>query len=124
MRIKTKILVVFGTRPEAIKMVPVVKKLEEQHEFLELKVCVTAQHRQMLDQVLEIFRITPDFDLNVMKPDQDLYSLTASVLVKLGEVFGAYGPTWCWSTATLPPLFALHWLLTTGKSRSGMWRQV
>jgi UDP-N-acetylglucosamine 2-epimerase (non-hydrolysing) len=92
MQDKTKILVVFGTRPEAIKMVPVVKQIEKYSELLELKVCVTAQHRQMLDQVLDIFKITPDFDLNVMKPDQDLYSLTAAVLVKLGEVLGAYRP--------------------------------
>jgi UDP-N-acetylglucosamine 2-epimerase (non-hydrolysing) len=92
MQDKTKILVVFGTRPEAIKMVPVVKQIEKYSELLELKVCVTAQHRQMLDQVLDIFKITPDFDLNVMKPDQDLYSLTAAVLVKLGEVLGACKP--------------------------------
>jgi UDP-N-acetylglucosamine 2-epimerase (non-hydrolysing) len=83
---KKKILVVFGTRPEAIKMAPVVKCLEEHADQFELKVCVSAQHREMLDQVLDIFSIHPDYDLNVMKPNQDLYTLTSQVLMKLGEV--------------------------------------
>jgi UDP-N-acetylglucosamine 2-epimerase (non-hydrolysing) len=85
-------LVVFGTRPEAIKMAPVVKKLEEYHEFFEMRVCVTAQHREMLDQVLEIFRIHPHYDLNVMKPNQDLYKLTSSVILGLGEVLSDFRP--------------------------------
>ena len=67
-----KILLVFGTRPEAIKMAPLVKALQRDTEHFETKVCVTAQHRQMLDQVLEVFDIIPDYDLNIMAPNQDL----------------------------------------------------
>jgi len=70
-----RVLVVFGTRPEAIKLVPVVKALRQAGTF-EVRVCVTAQHRQMLDQVLELFAITPDVDLDVMQPGQDLTHLT------------------------------------------------
>jgi UDP-N-acetylglucosamine 2-epimerase (non-hydrolysing) len=64
---KKKVLIVFGTRPEAIKMVPVVKTLKNR---MDVQVCVTAQHREMLDQVLDLFEITPDYDLNVMQPEQ------------------------------------------------------
>jgi UDP-N-acetylglucosamine 2-epimerase (non-hydrolysing) len=84
--LKKRILIVFGTRPEAIKMAPVVKRIEANPQFFELKVCVTAQHREMLDQVLKIFSILPDYDLNVMRPNQDLYTLTGAVLLKMGEV--------------------------------------
>lgn len=80
-----KILCVFGTRPEAIKMAPLVKALAKS-EKLESKVCVTAQHREMLDQVLDIFDITPDYDLNLMQPGQDLYDITARVLTGLRDV--------------------------------------
>lgn len=90
--IKKRALVVFGTRPEAIKMAPVVKKLEEYPEFFEMRVCVTAQHREMLDQVLEIFSIKPHYDLNVMKPNQDLYTLTSSVISGMGEVLRDFQP--------------------------------
>ena len=72
-----KILLVFGTRPEAIKMAPLVKALQKDTEHFETCVCVTAQHRQMLDQVLEVFGITPEYDLNIMAPNQDLYDITA-----------------------------------------------
>jgi UDP-N-acetylglucosamine 2-epimerase (non-hydrolysing) len=89
---KKKILVVFGTRPEAIKMAPVVKRLEENSLQFDLKVCVTAQHREMLDQVLEIFDIHPHYDLNVMKPNQDLFTLTSEVLTKLGDVLEDFKP--------------------------------
>ncbi|WP_298023841.1 UDP-N-acetylglucosamine 2-epimerase, partial [uncultured Campylobacter sp.] len=71
---KRKILIVFGTRPEAIKMALLIKEFQKRAEF-EVKVCVTAQHRQMLDQVLEFFEIKPDFDLNLMKQGQDLYDI-------------------------------------------------
>lgn len=81
-----KILIVFGTRPEAIKMAPLVKEFQKYPDFFETKVCVTAQHREMLDQVLSLFDITPDFDLNIMKPNQDLYDITANVLLGLKEV--------------------------------------
>lgn len=80
-----KILSVFGTRPEAIKMAPVVKELEKR-DGVESVVCVTAQHRDMLDQVLEIFKINPDYDLNVMKPGQTLSYITAEVLKGIEEV--------------------------------------
>lgn len=86
-----KILTVFGTRPEAIKMAPVVKALAADR-FFESKVCVTAQHREMLDQVLEIFDVKPDFDLNLMKPGQDLTDITTNVLLGMREVYKQWMP--------------------------------
>lgn len=83
---KKKIITIFGTRPEAIKMAPLVKELEKRKE-IESKVCVTAQHRQMLDQVLEYFEIKPDYDLNIMKSKQTLTGITNRVLEGLEEVF-------------------------------------
>ncbi len=80
-----KVLTVFGTRPEAIKMVPVVLELQK-HDNIESLVCVTAQHREMLDQVLNLFEINPDFDLDLMAPNQDLFDLTAKVLLGLRDV--------------------------------------
>ena len=88
---KKKILVVFGTRPEAIKMAPVVKALKGEPS-LEVKVCVTAQHRQMLDQVMDIFGLTADFDLNVMAPNQTLADVTCKVLKGMEEVFVEWKP--------------------------------
>jgi UDP-N-acetylglucosamine 2-epimerase (non-hydrolysing) len=81
-----KILLVFGTRPEAIKMAPVVKEFQKYPDNFDIKVCVTGQHRQMLDQVLEIFDIKPDYDLNVMAPNQDLYDITSKVLLGMRDV--------------------------------------
>ncbi len=86
-----KILIVFGTRPEAIKMAPLVKALQTETS-LEAKVCVTAQHREMLDQVLAIFNITPDYDLNLMKAGQDLYDITSGVLLGMKDVLLDYRP--------------------------------
>jgi UDP-N-acetylglucosamine 2-epimerase (non-hydrolysing) len=86
-----KILLVFGTRPEAIKMAPLVKHLQALRTF-ETRVCVTAQHREMLDQVLSLFEITPDFDLNLMKPGQDLTDITAGVLRGLKETLAQWRP--------------------------------
>ena len=86
-----KILLVFGTRPEAIKMAPVVRELIEAKHW-EVKVCVTAQHRQMLDQVLSLFEIVPDFDLNFMKPGQDLTDVTCNVLIGMRDVFKQWTP--------------------------------
>ena len=83
---KKKIITIFGTRPEAIKMAPLVKELEKREE-IESKVCVTAQHREMLDQVLELFDIKPDFDLNIMQTKQTLTGITNKVLEGLEEVF-------------------------------------
>ena len=81
-----KVMSVFGTRPEAIKMAPLVKKLQKT-EGVESVLCVTAQHREMLDQVLDLFQITPDFDLNIMKQNQNLWTLTSDILLKMKEVF-------------------------------------
>lgn len=87
-----KILLVFGTRPEAIKMAPLVKAFEKE-EDIELKVCVTAQHREMLDQVLEVFDIKPDYDLDIMQSNQDLYDITANVLLKIKDVLDDFNPS-------------------------------
>jgi UDP-N-acetylglucosamine 2-epimerase (non-hydrolysing) len=86
-----KVLTVFGTRPEAIKMAPVVKALATDPAFT-TKVCVTAQHRQMLDQVLELFAIRPEFDLNLMQPSQDLSDITSNVLLGMREVYTQWQP--------------------------------
>ena len=86
-----KVLLVFGTRPEAIKMAPLVKKFQENSEF-QTMVCVTAQHREMLDQVLDIFEIKPDYDLNIMKQGQDLYDITSRVLLGLRDVLDEINP--------------------------------
>ncbi|EPZ60379.1 UDP-N-acetylglucosamine 2-epimerase [[Clostridium] sordellii ATCC 9714] len=82
---KIKVMTIFGTRPEAIKMAPLVKELESRKEIDSI-VCVTAQHRQMLDQVLETFNITPDYDLNIMKQGQSLVDITTRALKSLDEV--------------------------------------
>lgn len=87
----TKILLVFGTRPEAIKMAPLVKAFEED-ENISSKVCVTAQHREMLDQVLELFEIIPEYDLDIMKPGQDLYNITSNVLLGMKLVLSEFKP--------------------------------
>jgi len=87
-----KILLVFGTRPEAIKMAPLVKEFEKDMINFETKVCVTAQHREMLDQVLDLFDIIPDYDLNLMKPGQDLYDITANVLLGMKDVLSDFKP--------------------------------
>jgi UDP-N-acetylglucosamine 2-epimerase (non-hydrolysing) len=84
-------LLIFGTRPEAIKMAPLVRAFKENRNF-ETKVCVTAQHREMLDQVLDFFEIIPDYDLNVMKPNQNLYSLTASIIEGMKPVLEEVNP--------------------------------
>jgi UDP-N-acetylglucosamine 2-epimerase (non-hydrolysing) len=102
-----KILIVFGTRPEAIKLAPVVHALIEDPQ-LDVKVCVTAQHRQMLDQVLSLFCIVPDFDLNLMKPGQDLTDITSNVLLGMRDVFNQW----------LPDLVFVHGDTTTAMAAS------
>jgi UDP-N-acetylglucosamine 2-epimerase (non-hydrolysing) len=97
-----RILLIFGTRPEAIKMAPLILRLRESRDF-QVKVAVTAQHRQMLDQVLDIFHITPDYDLDLMTPDQDLFDVTGRVLTGLKEVLGR----------ELPDLVLVHGDTTT-----------
>ena len=87
-----KILLVFGTRPEAIKMAPLVKKLQEIPKEFNTVVCVTGQHREMLDQVLQLFDIVPEYDLNIMKPNQDLYDITSRILLGMRDVLKEVQP--------------------------------
>jgi UDP-N-acetylglucosamine 2-epimerase (non-hydrolysing) len=89
---KKKILLIFGTRPEAIKMAPLVKMFRQHMDSFDTKVCVTAQHRQMLDQVLSFFEIIPDYDLNLMRPGQNLFQLTADVIVGLKPILEEFMP--------------------------------
>jgi UDP-N-acetylglucosamine 2-epimerase (non-hydrolysing) len=89
---KKKILLIFGTRPEAIKMAPLVKEFQSNKEVFDTRVCVTAQHREMLDQVLDFFEITPHYDLNLMKPGQNLYSLTATIIESLKPILEEFTP--------------------------------
>ncbi len=98
-----KIMLVFGTRPEAIKMAPLVKEFQKHPEEFKTIVCVTGQHREMLDQVLQIFEITPDYDLNIMKQGQDLYDVTARVLTGMRDVL----------TETKPDVVLVHGDTTT-----------
>lgn len=86
MKDKIKILITFGTRPEAIKMAPVIQAFKQKQDFFDVKVCVTAQHREMLDQVLDIFEITPDYDLDLMTPGQDLFELSSRILLGMKTV--------------------------------------
>ncbi len=89
---RKRVLLVFGTRPEAIKVAPLVKEFQQQADAFETVVCVTGQHREMLDQVLRLFEIVPDYDLNIMKDGQDLYDITARVLVGMRDVIKAVQP--------------------------------
>ena len=87
-----KILIIFGTRPEAIKMAPLVKEFINHDDMFDTKVCVTAQHREMLDQVLDFFEIEPEYDLNLMKPRQNLHSLTAEIIESLNPILQDFKP--------------------------------
>ena len=89
---KKKVMLVFGTRPEAIKMAPLYHALKAQPDVFETLLCVTAQHRQMLDQVLKVFDMTPDIDLNLMTPGQDLFDVTAAALKGMREVLKTHQP--------------------------------
>jgi UDP-N-acetylglucosamine 2-epimerase (non-hydrolysing) len=89
---KKKIMLVFGTRPEAIKMAPLVHRLKAESDVFDVRVCVTAQHREMLDQVLKIFEIVPDIDLDIMKPGQDLFDVTTQVLQGMRDVLSQDKP--------------------------------
>jgi UDP-N-acetylglucosamine 2-epimerase (non-hydrolysing) len=86
------IMLVFGTRPEAIKMAPLVKEFQNYPRLFRIIICITAQHREMLDQVMEIFDIIPDYDLNIMKSDQDLYDVTAKILVGMRDILVEASP--------------------------------
>lgn len=89
---KGKVLLVFGTRPEAIKMLPLVRTFKKNTDVVEVRVCVTGQHRQMLDQILNLFEVVPDYDLNIMKPGQDLYDITTKILMGMRDVLSEYKP--------------------------------
>ena len=120
-----KVMLVFGTRPEAIKMAPLVKEFQKHPDKFETIVCVTGQHRQMLDQVLELFEITPDYDLNIMKQGQDLYDVTARVLVGLRDVLKesqpdvvlVHGDT---TTSTASALAAFYQQIPVGHVEAGL----
>lgn len=120
-----KIMLVFGTRPEAIKMAPLVKKLQSMPEDFQTIVCVTGQHREMLDQVLRIFDITPDYDLNIMKQGQDLYDVTARVLTGMRDVLKevqpdvvlVHGDT---TTSTAAALAAFYQQIPVGHVEAGL----
>lgn len=120
-----KIMLVFGTRPEAIKMAPLVKEFQKHPDKFETIVCVTGQHRQMLDQVLEIFDIKPDYDLNIMKQGQDLYDVTARVLTGMRDVLKetqpdvvlVHGDT---TTSTAAALAAFYQQIPVGHVEAGL----
>ena len=120
-----KILLVFGTRPEAIKMAPLVIKLKEQSDAFQTLVCVTGQHREMLDQVLRIFNITPDYDLNIMKQGQDLYDVTTRVLTGMRDILKetqpdvvlVHGDT---TTSTAAALAAFYQQIPVGHVEAGL----
>lgn len=122
---KKKVMLVFGTRPEAIKMAPLVKKLQSEPERFETIVTVTGQHRQMLDQVLGLFDITPDFDLDIMRPGQDLYDITARILTGMRDVLDkapadivlVHGDT---STSTAAALAAFYRQIPVGHVEAGL----
>jgi len=122
---KKKILLVFGTRPEAIKMAPLVKEFQKHPDKFETVVCVTAQHREMLDQVLQVFEITPDYDLNIMKAGQDLYDVTSRVLLGMRDVLKeskpdlvlVHGDT---STSTAAALAAFYQQIPVGHVEAGL----
>ena len=120
-----KILLVFGTRPEAIKMAPLVKELQKAHEQFQTSVCVTGQHREMLDQVLRIFEITPDYDLNIMKPGQDLYDVTARVLIGMRDILKSCSPDVVLvhgdtTTSTAAALAAFYQQIPVGHVEAGL----
>ena len=120
-----KIMLVFGTRPEAIKMAPLVKEFQKHPDTFKTIVCVTGQHRQMLDQVLQLFEITPDYDLNIMKQGQDLYDVTARVLVGMRDVLKeaqphvvlVHGDT---TTSTAAALAAFYQQIPVGHVEAGL----
>lgn len=107
-----KNLIIFGTRPEAIKMAPLVKEFQK-HSSLITKVCVTAQHREMLDQVLDFFEIVPDYDLDLMKPNQDLFSISADIMSEMKGVLNDFQPDYVYvhgdtTTSTIAALAAFY----------------
>ena len=120
-----KVLLVFGTRPEAIKMAPLVKELQRHPDLFQTLVCVTGQHREMLDQVLKIFSLVPDYDLNIMKQGQDLYDITSKVLLGMRDVLQqvrpdvvlVHGDT---TTSTAAALAAFYQQIPVGHVEAGL----
>ena len=110
---KKKNLIIFGTRPEAIKMAPLVKEFFKYKNDFETRVCVTAQHREMLDQVLNFFEIIPDYDLDLMKPNQNLYSLTADIITGLKPILEDFQPDYVYvhgdTTTTMASSIAAYY---------------
>jgi len=94
MKRRLRVMVTFGTRPEAVKLAPVIKTLQKHPDKVETLICITAQHREMLDQVLDAFEIVPDIDLNLMQPDQNLADLTARIFSELDPVLTKFNPDW------------------------------
>ncbi|MFV0484319.1 MAG: non-hydrolyzing UDP-N-acetylglucosamine 2-epimerase [Bacteroidales bacterium] len=122
---KKRILLVFGTRPEAIKMAPLVKELEKHSEKFETLVCVTGQHREMLDRVLELFEIKPQYDLDIMKAGQDLYDVTSRVLLGMREVLQEAQPDFVLvhgdtATSTTAALAAFYLQIPVGHIEAGL----
>jgi len=120
-----KILLVFGTRPEAIKMAPLVKAFQERSHDFKTKVCVTGQNRQMLNQVLSLFVIKADFDLNVMQPNQDLYDITGNILMSMKTVFQTYRPDYIFvhgdtTTTFAASLAAFYKKIAVGHIEAGL----
>jgi UDP-N-acetylglucosamine 2-epimerase (non-hydrolysing) len=120
-----KVLCVFGTRPEAIKMAPVIKALRRRRGEIETVVCVTAQHREMLDQVLTLFDIRPDYDLNLMQENQSLAGLTAGALTRLDATLGEARPDWVLTqgdttTAMVATLAAFYHRVKVGHVEAGL----
>jgi UDP-N-acetylglucosamine 2-epimerase (non-hydrolysing) len=120
-----KVLTVFGTRPEAIKMAPVIKELERYSDEIQSVVCVTAQHREMLDQVLSIFDVRPDYDLDIMLPDQTLSQLTANILTRLDQVLARERPDWLLvqgdtTTVMVASLVAYYHCVQVGHVEAGL----
>lgn len=124
MKNKLRVLTIFGTRPEAVKMAPVVHELSR-HPEIDAQVCVTAQHRQMLDQVLEVFDIHPDIDLNLMKPDQSLAQLSAEIFINLDPVLNDLKPDWILiqgdtTTVTVASILGYYHQLRIGHVEAGL----
>lgn len=121
---KIKVMTVFGTRPEAIKMAPVVLELEKYPDLITPIVAVTAQHRDMLDQVLHLFKIKPDYDLNIMAQGQTLFDITTKAMNGLNEVLSKENRILSWCMAIRRRLLPAHWQAIIMKSRWAMWKQV
>ena len=122
---RKRVILVFGTRPEAIKMAPLVKCLQQRDSEFEPIICVTGQHREMLDQVLRIFDIKPDYDLNIMKAGQDLYDITSRVLLGMRDILAqvkpdivlVHGDT---TTSTASALAAFYQQIPVGHVEAGL----